>query len=451
MNPSQGLVTSLNALREMSVESGSVYHQYVPIVDSNTDIGSFGTPILNNTPVMNEFMSMLVNRIVYTQFMNKYFRNPLQVLEGDRIPLGYAGQEIYINPAKGRQYNVNDFAGLLQKYEADVKVQYTAVNMDLQYPVTVSRHKLKQAFVSWDALDSFISELSNSLYNGAYIDEYQFSKGLVSSAFKSNQAQYVKVTAPTTEQTGKAFVKSLRTMFLNMKTPSSSYNAWSKVGGYGREIITWSNPEDIVFLIRNDVLANIDVDVLSVAFNMDKATLLGNIIPVDNFDIYADDGTKAFDGSDILGFIGDKSWFRIKRQDMYLDEFYNANNRTWQYYLNVTKMYNYSLFANGVVIATDDPDVDVTSMEFVETGTVSSPVEVTVNATKTLHIKTTPFSANETITYTSSDSTEVSVEAGTDPKTCVITGVKAGTGNYITASTSGGASATIYVDTIAAA
>ena len=449
MNPSQGLVTSLNALREMSVESGSVYHQYVPIVDSNTDIGSFGTPILNNTPVMNEFMSMLVNRIVYTQFMTKYFNNPLQLLEGDRIPLGYAGQEIYINPAKGRQYNVNDFAGLLQKYEADVKVQYTSVNMDLQYPVTVSRHKLKQAFVSWDTLDQFISELSNSLYNGAYIDEYQFSKGLVASAFKSNQAQYIKVTSPTTEQTGKAFVKSLREMFLNMKTPSSSYNAWAKVGGYGREIITWSNPEDIVFLIRNDVLSNIDVDVLASAFNIGKAELMGNIIPVDNFDIYADDGTLAYDGSDILGFIGDKSWFRIKRQDMYLDEFYNANNRTWQYYLNLTKMYNYSLFANGVVIATDDPDVDVTSMEFTEKGTVSSPLSIVKDATATLHIVTTPFSANETISYTSSDSTVVTATAGTDNKTCVIEGKKAGTGEYITASTSSGASAVIYVDVTA--
>ena len=449
MNPSQGLITSLNALREMSVSGGSVYHQYVPVIDSNTDIGTFGTPILNNTPVMNEFMSMLVNRIVYTQFMTKYFRNPLQILEGDRIPLGYAGQEIYVNPAKGRQFNSNDFAGLLQKYEADVKVQYTAVNMDLQYCVTADRHKLKQAFVSWDALDSFISELSNSLYNGAYIDEYQYTKALVSSAFKSNQAQYIKLTNPTTEQTGKAFVKKLRETFLNMKTPSSSYNAWAKVGGYGREIITWSNPEDIVFLIRNDVLSNIDVDVLASAFNMGKADLMGQIIPVDNFNVYADDGSLAYDGSNILGFIGDKSWFRIKRQDMQLDEFYNANNRTWQYYLNLTKMYNYSLFANGVIIATDDPDVDVTSMKFLETGTQASPKSIVKDAEATLHIETTPFSANETITYTSSDATVVSVTAGTDPKTCVITGEKAGTGEYITASTSSGASAVIYVDVTA--
>ena len=178
----EGLVTSLNKMREMSVESGSIYHQYVPIIDANTDIGTFGSPILNTPAVMNEFMNRLVNRIVYTSFENRYYNNPLQVLEGDRIPLGYAGQEIYINPAKGRKYDVNDFAGLLVKYEADVKVQYTSVNMDLQYPVTVSRHKLKQAFVSWDSLDNFIMELSNSLYNGAYIDEYQFTKGLVSSA-----------------------------------------------------------------------------------------------------------------------------------------------------------------------------------------------------------------------------------------------------------------------------
>ena len=442
----EGLKTSLNAIREMSVVEGTAYHQYIPIIDDDTNIGAFGTPILTNPNVANEFMSRLVNRIVYTSFETKYFNNPLQILEGDRIPLGYAGQEIFVNRAQGRKYNVDDFAGLLVKYEADVKVQYTEVNMDLQYPVTVSRHKLKQAFVSWEALDSFVAELSNSLYNGAYIDEYNFAKGLISSAYTSNQVQYEVVTTPTTEATGKAFVKKLREIFLNMKTPSSNFNAWAKVGGYGREIMTWSNPEDIVLIIRNDVLSNIDVDVLSVAFNISKADLLGQIISVNNFDQYDEEGTKIFDGSNILGFIGDKSWFRIKRQDMYLDEFYNANNRTWQYYLNLTKMYNYSLFANGVVVCTSAPSVNVTSMEFTEKGTLSAPLEITKDDTKVLHIETLPFSANENITYTSSDATVVSVTAGTDNKTCTITGEKAGTGEYITASVTSGASAVIYVD-----
>lgn len=400
----EGLKTSLNAIREMSIKNNTAYHQYVPIITEDTDIGTFGTPILNTPVVMNEFVSNLVNRIVYTQFERKYFRNPLQVLEGDRIPLGYAGQEIYVNPAKGRKYNVNDFAGLLVKYEADVKVQYTAVNMDLQYPVTVSRHKLKQAFVSWDALDSFIGELSNSLYNGAYIDEYQYTKELVSGAYKSNQAQIVQIQAPTTKQLAEEFVVNARTHYLNFQTPSSEFNAWDKVGGEGRPVKTWTNPEDIVFLIRNDIRSYLDVSILANAFNIDKTTLLGNILPVDNFNIYDEDENLIFDGSNIVGMIADKSWFRIKRQDMYLDEFYNANNRTWQYYLNLTKMYNYSLFANGVIFATELPEVAISGLDF------KAPEGITleeVGDVEGLEITVTPAGGNSPkITY-ESDNDEV--------------------------------------------
>lgn len=448
MNPSQGLVTSLNAIREASVSEGTIYHQYLPIVDENTDIGSFGNPILSSTPVMNEFMNRLVNRIVYTSFENRYFNNPLQILEGDRIPLGYSGQEIYVNPAKGRKYDVNDFAGLLVKYEADVKVQYTSVNMDLQYPVTVSRHKLKQAFVSWDALDNFVMELSNSLYNGAYIGEFNYTKGLVSAAFKSNQVQYETISAVNSEANAKAFVQKAREYFLNFQLPSTSYNAWTKVGGYGREILTYSRPEDIVFLIRNDVRSYLDVNVLAEAFNMDKADLLGRIIPVDNFDQYDDDGVKVYDGSAIVAMIADKSWFRIKRQDMYLDEFYNANNRTWQYYLNLTKMYNYSLFANAVVFCTSAPSVDIVSMRYTD----AAGLEVTAGNTIELHIETTPFPANGEITYTSGNTSKATVAAKTgDPKTVVVTAKEAVASVNITASANSGATTAVYALKINAA
>ena len=126
----RGLKTSLNAIREISSE---IYHQYIPEIDEDTDISRLAEPIFSVPEVYNEFCQALINRIVYTQFENKSFRNPFVVLDGDRIPLGYAGQEIYVNPAKGRQFNVDDFAGLLVKYEADVKVQYQTINSDLQY------------------------------------------------------------------------------------------------------------------------------------------------------------------------------------------------------------------------------------------------------------------------------------------------------------------------------
>ena len=428
-----GLVTSLNKLRELSSD---LYHKYVPIIDDSTDISKFAEPILSVPEVYNEFCDALVNRIVYTQFQIKSFRNPLVVLEGDRIPLGYAGQEVYVNPQKGRTYNADDFAGLLIKYEADVKVQYMAINSDVQYPVTFSRQQLKKAFVSWGDLETFIDGLSNALYNGAFIDEFRFTKLIITDAYKDNKAQIISnLSAVTSADTAKAFVEKARELFLNFQLPSTSYNAWAKVGGEGKPITTWTNPEDIVMVIRNDIRAKLDVEVLASAFNMDKTTLMGNIITVDNFDAYDDDGTKIFDGSAIIGGIFDKSWFRIKKQDMFMDSFYNPNNRSIQYYLNVVKMYNYSLFANGVILATSAPTSKTTALEFVETS-----AEVTTGGDPiTLHVKATPFYSNSTVTFTSSSAKATVTKV--DDRTVTVTPQATGTAGSatITASAESGA------------
>lgn len=357
MNPSNGLVTALNKMREMSVSEGSIYHQYVPVITDLTSIGEFGTPILEYTDVRNEFMTKLVKRIVETQIEGKVFNNKLAQLEGEQVPLGYSIQDIYVNPAKGRKFNVEDFAGLLQKYEADVKQQFLTVNMDMQYPVTITRAKLKSAFTSWGALESFITGITNSLYSGANIDQYNFTKYLISNAYRNGHTINEVITAPTTEATAKAFVKTARAIALNFAEASSDYNAWAKVNtDDDKALVTWTEPEDIVFVLRNDIIAELDVDVLASAFNIGKAELMGRIIGVRNFDMYSDAGVKVFDGSAILGMMCDRKWFKIKSQDLELDSFYNANNRTWQYYYNVVKMYNYSLFANAVVFCTAEPE-----------------------------------------------------------------------------------------------
>lgn len=415
----ESLKTSLNAIREISSE---IYHRYVPIIDENTDISTFANPIMNYPVVYNEFQNQLINKLVYTQFELKAFRNPLVVLEGDRLPLGYGGENVYVNPAKGRQFNVNDFAGLLVKYEADVKVEYLTLNMDLQYCVTYTRQQLKKAFRSWEDLETFIDELSNSLYNGAFIDEWRFTKQLVSSAYSNNMVMTELVTPVTNEATGKAFIQKVRELFLNFQLPSTLYNAWHKVGGEGRPVTTWTNPEDVVLLIRNDVRALTDVEVLASAFNMNKADFLANnVLLVDNFDVYDDEGTKVFDGSKIIGGLFDKSWFKIRRQDMFMESFYNPNNRTTQYYLNLIKMYRFSLFANGVLFVTENPVVNPTALAF-EGGSTGS---VAVSGTLTDNVITTPAQSTATITIESSDTgvATTSIEG----KVITITGVAEGT------------------------
>ena len=411
------LKTSLNALREISSE---IYHKYVPIIDDTTDISAFANPILDVPVVMNEFCDVLVNKLVYSQFESFTFNNPLRVLEGESIPLGYAGEHVYVNPAKGRGFNVNDFAGLLFKYEADVKVEYHTVNSDLQYPVTISRQQLKKAMTSWDNLAEFITSLSNSLYNGCYVDEFRFTKNIISGAYKENRGVIETITAVTSEDTAKAFVEKARELFLNFQLPSTKYNAWAKNGGEGKPITTWTRPEDIVLIIRNDIRAKIDVQSLASAFNLSYADFMGNVITVDDFDSYDDDGNKVFDGSAIVGMIADKSWFKIKTQDMYMESFVNPNNRTIQYYLNVIRMYNMSLFANGVIFATAQPTVPATEVTFVEDGGA-----IKAGEKLTLNVKTKPATANPTLTYSSSSSSIATVSG--DGKKVVVTGVGSGT------------------------
>lgn len=415
----EGLRTALNQIRETSIVSDTLYHRYVPEIYPDTDIGAWASPILENPQIANEFFDVLIRRIVYTRIEVKRFNNPLAQLEGDRLPLGSIGQEIAFNPIKARKFNVDDFAGLLAKYEADVKVQYMNLNSDLQYCVTATRAKIKDAFISWDSLNQFIDGITNSLFNGAYIDHYRMTKDLVTSAYASNNVVIKTITAVTSEATAKAFVKEARKIYKNMRFPSSEYNAWAKVGGYGRALLTWSNPEDIVFLIRTDIATELDVDVLAAAFNMDKTDLMGRIIEVDNFDTY-DGDEKIFDGSNIVGMIADSSWFRIKEQELVMDEFYNPNNRTWQFYLNDVRMYAYSLFANAVVFATQIPDVKADSISFVG----PDSYEVEEGAKIRVKVVTDPFNATSSTTFTSATPGVVSVEKISD-REVEITGVDA--------------------------
>lgn len=398
---SKGLVNSVNQIRTMA---STEYQNAIPKINEDSGIETLSAPLLQYPVLMNEFINVLVNKIAYTQLQIKMFNNPLKILEGDTIPLGSIGEEIYVNPAEGRDYDINDFSGLLKKYEADVKVQYNNINFDKQYVVTIIRQTLKKAFVSWTTLENFISDITTSLYNGYYIDEYNAIKGLVANAYRSNAVQVKQLPLPVDKDTAENFLTNARQLYLDFQTPLTDYNAWNKVGGYGREIISWTNPEDIVILLRNDVSANVGVKALAAAFNIDQANLIGRVIGVNNFNIYNSKKQVIFDGSKIWAMIADKNWFRIKEQDMFMEDFRNANNRSIQYYLNIIKMFKYSYFANAVVFATELPSgIAVTDI---------TADDLTLTAGENLKtIKITPANTTDTITVSVDETNRANVTA----------------------------------------
>lgn len=443
MNPSQGLQTALNEIRNTLVQDNSLYQTQIPLVDDYTSSQVYGQSLLNlPSDLRNRFIQSLVNRIAYTRFMMDYFENPLRELAGDDLPLGAIGQEIYVNPARGRVYDINDFAGLLVKYESDIKAEYTEINFDVQYPVTIIRKELEKAFVSWGDFESFLMGISTSLYNGAYIDDYKYTKKLITNAYVNNAVQMETISfagATPTKAELEVLTARLRQAYLDFMVPSTKYNAWKKVGGYGRSIVSWSKPENIVVFVSNKMASILDVNVLASAFNIDKADLMGRVYYVEDFDILDDTGEVVVDGSNIVALICDRRWFKIREKDMFMDEFYNANNRSWQSYLNVIKSFNYSLFANALMLVTALPTLNISSMAF-----TSATASVEAGEDITLTLNTIPFTATQTVTFTSSDTNEVYVEIEkVDDRHVKVTGVAEGSAT-ITA-TAGEVTATVTV------
>ena len=186
----KGLLIALETIREGLSDANK---KLFPEIYEGIDISKVAEPVMANTNLYNEFCNVLLQKIVYTQVEIQIFNNPLQELEGDEMPLGYLGEEIFINPAIGRDFDINDFEGALKKYEADVKVQYQGINFDKQYPVTISRQKLKQAFTSWGNFESFVNGLTNSLYNGLYIDKYNYVSRIRYLIHEASRVEYYNI------------------------------------------------------------------------------------------------------------------------------------------------------------------------------------------------------------------------------------------------------------------
>lgn len=143
-------VDTVNAIRN---EASQSYRDAVPVATPR-NIQDVGNPILEYQSVQNEFLTALVNKIAVTIVDQKMFENPLAFLRKGSIPLGLDVEDIYINPAKGANYEPTNFQGILTPVDPDVKAAYYRRNRRDKYKVTIRNEQLTAAFVSWGALET---------------------------------------------------------------------------------------------------------------------------------------------------------------------------------------------------------------------------------------------------------------------------------------------------------
>ena len=363
-------------------------------------------------PMLNEFVSNLINRIALTIVRNKSYNNPLAIFKKGSVPLGTDIQDIYENPAEAEAYEYSNtaMAKLLTITDPDTHVAYYRRNRKDMYTKTIAREGLQGAFVSWDKFEDYVSSITQSLYSGNYIDEFKYTKALVDGAYDSGKVIVEQVSKPVDEATAKAFVKKARALYSKMKFPSTEYNAYSKFSGAKGTITTWTDEDRLVLIATSDVLAEVDVDVLARAFNIDNAKFLGRVIEVDKFE-----------NDEIQAVLCDEAWLQIYDNLLRFDEFYNARVMAWNEYLHAWGTYAICPFANAVVLATSVPK-PATAISLSNGNIVGAEVGDEVDGSVT----TTPADATSEMSYRSDNDAIATIEEGLSNKAYVVKAVGLG-------------------------
>ena len=159
------LQTMLNYIRQNASEE---YQTLIPEA-TRENLQEIGYAVLSDVNLQNEFTSALVTKVAFTYVHDKIFNNPLKMLKKGNKPLADTIEEVFVNFAKGEEFDPEGL-DLLARKLPDIKSVYHKMNRKGKYKVTISTEMLKTAFRSYGDLQNLYNRIVNSLFNG---DEYE--------------------------------------------------------------------------------------------------------------------------------------------------------------------------------------------------------------------------------------------------------------------------------------
>ena len=265
------VIEILNTIRD---NASATYQDRIPeATRTNLEDVRFAMLSEDNVQVANEFMHTLLNKLVKSVVISKRFTNPLKSLKKGTKPMGDTIEEIYTNFIKGSKYDPNVGAKMLERQLPDTKTVYHRMNYQMKYKQTVSQQELSRAFASYDALESYISNIINSMYNSAELDEFLNMKQMLKSALDANAMVKVDVADPlVSAENSQEFIKSIKTVSGLMAFPSTDWNAYIQAQDTDTiPITTFSRKDEQILLLDTATDTTVSVDVLAHTFNMTVA------------------------------------------------------------------------------------------------------------------------------------------------------------------------------------
>lgn len=378
-------VQTANAVRRMASYE---YSQRIPVA-TQTNIAQIAQTITDYQPFANEFINALINRIVRTIITSRMWDNPLAVYKKGAEAFGDTVEEIFTNIANAHMYDPSVAEDEVFRREMpDIAAAFHRRNSQVFYKVTIQNESLRAAFVSDDAMQSFIGGIVDTLYKGANYDEFLTMKSLLGA----NKDYYYPITVPEVNaDNSNAIVAAIRAASNMMPFGGGKYNK------YG--LFNATEKARQVLIIRADAEAIIDVNSLAAAFNLEYREFVGRRIVVDSFPAGMED---------VIALLTDDNFFMVFNNLDKFTEIYNAQGLYWNYFYHVWRTYSVSPFSNVIAFTTK---------------TVDTPNDVTVNGDASAK-------PGETHTYTATVGSDTSEGVKPAGVTWSISGQKRG-GTYI--------------------
>lgn len=391
-------VEILNAIRN---SASTNYRDFVPTATNTTEsIRRIGEIIMQYTPLQNEFLNALVNRIARVIITSKMYTNPLSMFKKGLIDFGETIEEIFVNIANPHQYDVEESESKVFAREIpDVRAAFHTLNYKKFYKQTIQNKDLNQAFLSWDGITDLISKIVNAMYTAANYDEFVTTKYMLAKAILDGRL--TPITVDSTD--AKSAVTKIKGVSNAITFMSNNYN----VAG----VQTFTDKNDQYLLVNSQFDSEIDVEVLASAFNMSKAEFMGHRILIDGFGtldiarlnaLFKDDPNYVEPSQDTLKALNaipavliDKNYFMIFDNMYEFTENYNGQGLYWNYFYHTWKTFSVSPFANSVVFVPDTPSV---------TSVTVSPSAITCKKGQSVQLSASVGTENyapKTVTWTS--------------------------------------------------
>lgn len=283
----------------------------------------------------NVIIPSLLERIGLQTVDSQSWRNPLAMYKKDPMRYGMTHEETYVNMCKGKLYDPREsFEAAFQQYQSYILSVFHKVNLTMQYPVTITYDNLRSAFLTEYGIRDMMSAKMESAVTGANWDEYLAMKGMIDTGYDAQVLPAVTVPEVRDEMTAKAMLREIKAAVNEFRFPNPANNIAGATSS--------STPYNLIFITTPRVDANISVEALAYAFNLDQAQTNVRTVIVDGFE-----------NSAIQGVLMDIRFFNVRDQFREMSDQRLANILSWNYFYTMVEMVSASPFYPIRVFTTD--------------------------------------------------------------------------------------------------